>query len=140
MGIMIPTAFLAACVGLTACSQLATSTSHQDPAVLLNSSQAVEDASLVQLLALPERFHEKRVRLIGYLHLEFEGNGFYLHKQDFDQGITKNALWIDVPHWLAESPDGYYLVEATVNSTDQGHMGAYQASLAFVTRLERWGP
>ena len=68
-------AFTIACLGVGGCSDLAPSTSHQSPPVILNSSQVVEDVSLVQLLAVPERFHERRVRLIGYLHLAFEGNG-----------------------------------------------------------------
>jgi hypothetical protein len=29
--------------------------------------------------------------------LEFEGNAIYLHQEDFQQALTKNALWVDIP-------------------------------------------
>jgi hypothetical protein len=48
----------------------------------------IADVSMVQLLATPERFHGKRVRFTGFVHLAFEGNGIYLHKEDFDHGIV----------------------------------------------------
>ena len=35
---------------------------------------AVEDVSIVQLIAQPEKFEGKRVRFIGFLRIEFEGN------------------------------------------------------------------
>lgn len=54
----------------------------------------VQDVSLIQLIAQPEKFEGKRVRFIGFLRIEFEGNAIYLHREDFDHGITKNGLWL----------------------------------------------
>ena len=58
---------------------------------------AVQDVSLIQLIAQPEKFEGTRVRLIGFLRIEFEGNAIYLHREDFDHGIAKNGLWVDLP-------------------------------------------
>src|SRR4051794_10776104 len=38
--------------------------------------------SLVQLLANPERYHNKPVSLEGFLHVEFEECGIYLSRDD----------------------------------------------------------
>ena len=56
-----------------------------------------QDVSIVQLLATPEKFDGKLVRVIGFLCLAFEGDAVYLHREDFDHSLTQNALWVDVP-------------------------------------------
>lgn len=41
----------------------------------------VEGVSLIQLIATPEQYHGKMIEVIGYLNLEFEGNGItYIKK------------------------------------------------------------
>ena len=57
----------------------------------------VEDVSMIQPLANPQAYDNKRVRITGDLHLEFEGNAIYLPREDFDYAITKNSLWINIP-------------------------------------------
>ncbi len=54
-----------------------------------------EDVSLIQLIANPQAYDNKRVRITGFLHLEFEGNVIYFHNEDFRYRLTKNGLWID---------------------------------------------
>jgi hypothetical protein len=56
-----------------------------------------EVVSLIQLIANPQLYDKKRVTLIEYLHLAFEGNGVYLHREDFDFAIMKDAVWIHLP-------------------------------------------
>ena len=51
------------------------------------------DASIVELIATPEMFDGKRVRTVGFVHLEFEGNGLYLHKEDWTHSLYRNGLW-----------------------------------------------
>src|SRR6188472_601053 len=73
----------------------------------VNPSRAVKDVSLnhppstglirtsiVSLLATPERYAGKTVRVHGFVRLEFEGDAIYLHKEDFDQRLTSNAIWL----------------------------------------------
>ena len=62
-----------------------------------------QDVSILQLLATPEKFDGKLVRVIGFLCLAFEGDAVYLHREDFDHGLTQNALWVDVPEKRDES-------------------------------------
>ena len=53
-----------------------------------------KDVSLVQLIATPERYDGKRVMVIGYLRLEFEGNALYLHSEDYRHSILHNRIRI----------------------------------------------
>src|SRR5262245_23193846 len=55
-----------------------------------------EQVSLVELIAGAPRLAGKRVMVEGYCPLEFEGNALYLHRDDHEYGISKNAVWLDV--------------------------------------------
>ena len=108
--------------------------------------QAAEprDVSLVQLIANPSEFHRKVVRVIGFCRLEFEGNALYLHREDFERGIAKNAVWLrlgwPVPESRRPLSDEYVLVEATFDAEAKGHMGSFSGELVDITRMERWPP
>ena len=100
------------------------------------------DVSVVQLIANPGEFHRKAVRVIGFSRLEFEGNALYLHREDFERGIAKNAVWLRVGWPVPESrrslSDEYVLVEAIFDAEGKGHMGAFAGELIEITRMERW--
>ena len=101
-----------------------------------------EEVSLVQLIARPDDYHGKLVRVIGFCRLEFEGNALYLHKEDFEQAILKNSVWLDlgwpVPEWQRNLSDGYVLVEAVFDGKRKGHMSASSGMLTDIRRIERW--
>jgi len=95
------------------------------------------------LIANPQQFSGQKVRVIGYLHLEFEGNGLYLNKDDFKNGISKNAIWIEIGSKhspFSKFNDHYILMEGTFDDKNQGHMGMMSGSLNNITRLELWPP
>lgn len=50
------------------------------------------DVSMIQPYSTPELFDGKDIRLIGFLHLEFEGDAAYAHQDDFDHSIEKTQL------------------------------------------------
>ena len=99
--------------------------------------------SIIQLIANPTAFDGKKVRLVGFLSLEFEGSALYLHKEDYDHGITENALSIHVPHDMTrEQRDTvntqYVICEGTFHAKGHGHMGMFSGELANVTRVQVW--
>ena len=49
----------------------------------------VEDVSMIQLIANPQVYDNKRVRITGFLHLEFEGDAIYLHREDFSYALKR---------------------------------------------------
>jgi hypothetical protein len=76
-------------IGLLACSSLV--------GVLLGVQSVREpaDVSLIQLIGNPDKYDGKSVRVIGFLRLEFEGDALYLHQEDFEHALTKNAIWVN---------------------------------------------
>jgi hypothetical protein len=100
-----------------------------------------EVVSLVQLIANPKDYHRKFVLVIGFCRLEFEGDALFLHSEDFEQGLTKNALWLDVESPIPESrqklSDGYVLVEAVFDAEEKGRMDLFSGSLK-VKRMQHW--
>ena len=97
------------------------------------------DVSMIQLIATPEKFHGKFVRIIGYLRLEFEGNGLYLHREDYLAAINKNGIWFDVTLETMKNPkkftDRYVLVEGTFSARSYGHLGLWSGTISEVKRV-----
>ncbi len=104
------------------------------------------DVSLVSLIANPDKYNGKKIRVIGYLHLEFEGNGLYLHKDDYDHAISKNSIWVSIgpkhPEVsnLKQYSNHHVIMEGTYNSEMTGHMGMNSGSIEKITRLDIWEP
>jgi hypothetical protein len=103
-----------------------------------------KDVSMVQLLATPEKFDGKLVRVFGFLRLEFEGDALYLHREDDTQGLTRNALWVDRTEAIEREQEKlnahYVLIEATFDAEDTGHMGLFGGALKKVIRIIPWPP
>jgi len=50
--------------------------------------------SLIRILSDPFRFDGKIVETVGFLSLEFEGSAIYLSKEDYENHITWNAIFL----------------------------------------------
>ena len=74
-------------VALISVVAVATESSHP-------ANKSPELVSLIQLISTPKAFDGADVQVIGFLRLEFEGNALYLHKEDFEQRISKNSVWV----------------------------------------------
>ena len=103
-----------------------------------------DPVSFVQLLANPKDFHGRVVTVAGYCYLEFEGNALYLHKEDFDRTIMKNAVWLDVgwpvlPQWESAG-DEYVEIEATFDAERLGHSRLFSGTLKDIRRIDRIPP
>ncbi|HET6327107.1 MAG TPA: hypothetical protein VFG04_20670 [Planctomycetaceae bacterium] len=101
-----------------------------------------QDVSLIRLIANPNDFDGKPVRVIAFLRLEFEGNALYVSRADYENHISKNGIWIDVPDLVrkeaSEYSDRYVLVEGVFSAKDQGHMHLFSGALHKTSRLEVW--
>ncbi|HEY7640446.1 MAG TPA: hypothetical protein VH814_12025 [Steroidobacteraceae bacterium] len=101
------------------------------------------NVSMIQLIATPEKYQGKRVRMMAFLRIEFEGNAIYLHKEDYEQAIYSNGLWIDLPKAISNDKaltDRYVLVEGVFDGTRHGHLGLWSGTITDVTTLEPWHP
>ncbi len=111
----------------------------QLPDQLNKANQNAVSVSLVTLIANPDRYEGKIVRVIGFVQLEFEGNAIYLHEEDFRRAITENALWLDTPkNFRGYESGSYAIIEGTFTSKQHGHMGMFSGEIMNVTRLEPW--
>jgi hypothetical protein len=102
---------------------------------------SLDKVSMLQLIANPAAFHRKRVRVIGYLVLEFEGSALYLHAEDFQHGLTDNGIWVDMPRGgFGEDckSNAYALLEGRFNAEHNGHLGLWSGALEEITRCTAW--
>ena len=101
------------------------------------------DVSLIELIARPELYHGKRVRVIGVANFEFEGNALYVHADDLENHVSNNGVWLAEPTYPVARLDTfsrrYALVEGTFSATDRGHLGMWSGAITNTTRLQSWG-
>jgi hypothetical protein len=97
--------------------------------------------SFVYLLAHPEQFEGRRIHIVGFLHLEFEGTALYLHREDFQKNLSKNGFWvnfrqgIDIPKDVSGS---YVQLEGTFTSKSAGHFGMWSGEISDISFVSRW--
>jgi hypothetical protein len=96
--------------------------------------------SVYQLVARPELFDGRRVRVIGYAHFEFEGNGLYPTAADYEAGIAPNGVWLDTGDKAGpkDLSDRYVLVEGLFDASGSGHVGMWSGEIGDITQLEGW--
>lgn len=114
--------------------------------VLSYNEGNISDVSLINLISTPKDFNKKRIRLEGVFEYKFESHGIYLTRDDYDYGITKNAVWLDIDdemysqrsEELNKMNGEYVIVEGVFNSDENGHFDMYSGSIENVTRIELW--
>ena len=113
--------------------------------VALATSPRAEDprdttASLIQLIATPATFDGKRISLVGYVVLEADHNAVYLSESDARYGITRNAVWLDIPT-VGESErlrfhQQYVFIEGRFNARRRGHRELFGGTIEQIGRFE----
>jgi hypothetical protein len=125
--------------GLLFCAlcHLAASAASTEVQARSSSADRPLHVSLIQLIARPGDFNGEYVRVAGFYRHEFEGNALYLHREDYEQGLTKNGLWM---HGKPEYNLTYVLVEGRFNAKRLGHMDLWSGEIGAITRLVPWPP
>jgi hypothetical protein len=105
-------------------------------------AQEPTDVTLVRLIANPEKFDGKLIRVIGFLRLEFEGNVLYLHHEDYENAILGDGIWVDVTPVVAKQSAtlnmNYVLLEGIFSAGERGHMGMWSGTIKQVRRAQLW--
>ena len=102
------------------------------------------DVSIIKLIAAPEKYHGRVVRVIGVGNLEFEGCAVYLSRDDYKYRVHKNGLWIELDEKATSYEDAkefngkYVIIEGTFDKNDAGHFGMWSGSIKKITRYELW--
>lgn len=111
--------------------------------ILSLSAQAkTTDATLLQILADPVKYHQKMVRVIGYLHLKRYDDAIYLHEEDYRHALYGNSLWVDATDDMRNHEDRltdrYVILEGIFDAENHGTLGAHTGTIRRVTRCEVW--
>jgi hypothetical protein len=98
-------------------SVYATATEHID-------TGGIRHISIIRLIASPEQYHGKRVNLVGFLRLEFEGDAIYLHREDYLNVLMSNAVGLIVPDpkIFSKHDRQYVVVEGTSEKCDDARL------------------
>ncbi len=105
---------------------------------------AGDDVSLIQLIASPLKYSGKKVRLVGYVTIQFEGEGIFLHKEDLDNGISQNAIRIVIPAGMSQAQRvaidrSYVICDGTFVALKHGHGDTFaNGTLIKITRIQKW--
>ena len=106
------------------------------------NNQSPVDVSIIQLIANPQAYHKRHIRIIGFARLQFESNAVYLHQDDCRVAISKNGLWLrltrDQQQSYREYDQKYILIEGTFDANDMGHRGLFSGAVKDIRRLEEW--
>ncbi|UMR30206.1 hypothetical protein MJ904_24960 [Massilia sp. MB5] len=101
--------------------------------------------SIYQLMANPEKYDGKEVYVIGFMHMEFEGDVLYAHREDWVHTLIQNGVALDVPKseyskWIKIN-NNYVVVQGFFSATERGHLSLRAGSLTKITKLIKWqGP
>lgn len=104
---------------------------------------AAQSVSLMQLMATPERYEGKEVYVVGFMHLEFEGDVLYTYREDWTQNLMSNGIWLDVDSKKYQQTlklnNNYVVIEGTFTTKLKGHLGMYAGAITNIVRVNRWG-
>lgn len=96
--------------------------------------------SMIHVIAHPERYHGRAIRVIGFCSFRFEGKSIYLSEGDYRNGISKNGLWLSADHSDAYQKlhESHVIVEGTFDMNIQGHLSRNFGAIVNISRLDRW--
>ncbi|MCG2612006.1 hypothetical protein LZZ90_10855 [Flavobacterium sp. SM15] len=101
--------------------------------------QKSETISIINLIANPEKYDGKRISISGYMVVEFEGTAIYLSRDDFDNRIYKNGIFLSLNTDLNNFRI-YHKEFVTLDGTfsiRKGHMSLFSGELLNVNYIRK---
>jgi hypothetical protein len=98
--------------------------------------------SIIELIARPELYDGKRVRVFGFVTAELFGHGLFMSKGDAIEGLAQNGVWIE-PDTLqtdggVQPNQRYVMIEGTFDAANNGHSAMWSGAIDHVTRVVLW--
>ena len=104
-----------------------------------NAEETCEFISIVQLIANPDAFNGKKVCVIGYAIIEFEGNAIFLSEESAEHGVFKNSLSLSVNTEKYEKfSEKYCIIEGIFDSALKRHWGGSSGGLKDIVKFNEW--
>jgi hypothetical protein len=99
--------------------------------------------SMVALLASPQKYDGKLIRVIGVLGIQFESNALYLHEEDYEYGITKNSFFVRLTEEQEKKfralDKKHVIVEGMFSANGPEAREMTSGAIFNIYRLEGWG-
>lgn len=112
-----------------------------------------ERVSIIRLIATPEKYHNKKVYIIGWAYIGIENLSVCLSKESL---TSKNCLWLDINHnvnskfgklsydekfLLLESFNNKKIVVRGVfDANDTGHLGGWSGGIKEIYTIRGLNP
>ena len=100
----------------------------------------LKSVSMIELISNPEKFDGKRVIVSGFVHFEFEGNGLYLHEEDFVDGLRSNGIGLGVTpeqeKQYADCDSKYCFIVGTFHAVPPHHFSLWSGGLSNITAMQ----
>jgi hypothetical protein len=96
--------------------------------------------SLIHLIQNPEIYHQKQVRVVAFASMAFESKAIYVSKEDLDNAVTKNAIWLEasITEETRRMHRKYVIVEGSFSKDNLGHLQMYSGAIENITRIDLW--
>lgn len=94
------------------------------------------NVSLLRLITDPQGHDGVPVAVSGFVVLDFENHGLYVREEDWRNGITKNAVWLDLdPREHSRFNKQFVTLQGLFQAQNRGHMALYSGALVEVQAL-----
>lgn len=94
--------------------------------------------SIINIIANPQKHNGKLVQVKGFIHVEVENSAIYITEEDYNYGITKNSIWLEISRDEInkfDKNDKYVVIEGFFDMKNEGNEGNYSGSLTNITKL-----
>lgn len=103
----------------------------------------LNDTSIISVIANPNAFHKKIIKVKGYFTMETEGQAIYFSKNDYEKAIFKNALYLYISYdsmkqmGIEQPYKGYVEIEGTFNKNSLGSYNFYSGGIENIVKINR---
>ncbi|MBK8476330.1 MAG: hypothetical protein IPL39_08405 [Opitutaceae bacterium] len=114
----------------------------QEPKFDEPRGDGLECVSIVRLLAAPNELAGRRVRIEGFLWIEYEGNAIYLHEEDYRRGLYRNGLRLELTQDEKAKEDilrklsGHYVMLEGVFVGGRSQMQLWSGTIRDISRVQ----
>ena len=96
--------------------------------------------SIIKLIANPALYDKRIVQIKGFVNIEFENNAIFLNKEDCENGIDKNGIWIQISkeeiNRVSNFNKKYVRLEGVFDMTNNGHDGNFSGAITKIVKME----
>jgi len=102
--------------------------------------------SIIEVIANPDKFHGKMVRIIGVGRIEFEGDSICLNNESYQYRVGRNCLRLALglfqqlvkSNKLKQYNGKYVLIEGKFKKNKPEYLNLYGGEIENITRYELW--